>query len=291
MKTLITVLGWEERFLEGMKITFEKYSLNQLILITFKDYVTMEGMEGHLDIVNEWAKEKNIDLRHIELQYSDSINNWRNLDHYFTINNDFGEVILNITTIPRETIWTLLFFLRKTSDHINYIYFKPIDYTKEWLTRNHKDPRLLFKHSGIFELQKPLVLFVVTGFDAPRLDQLVEYYEPNKVVVFCQKGEQFKNLERNNTISESNQTLVQKVEIDSYSVDEASSIIKEQIGSNLDHNIILAAQGPKLSSLSAYRCYLDYPDQVALAYVPAREFHTQYSVGVNEEFVSDDFVF
>ena len=172
---------------------------------------------------------------------------------------------------------------------ITYSYFKPKEYDKNWLTKNHKEPRLLFKHSGVFDLEKKLVLFVVTGFDESRLIQLIEYYEPNKLVVFVQSGEQFDNAARNKSMIgrlTAFQLEINEVEIDSYDVQAASKILNDQIDASKDYNVILASQGPKTSSLSIYLTYLKSSKKIGLAYVPARDFNKQYSNGINENFVS-----
>lgn len=284
--TLITVLGWEDRFRLGVEINFKKEIYNQLIIVIFKDYFNMKGMKESLIYLEKLAKQKGVDLKRIELVYNKSVENWKTLDRFFSNNQNLSNVTLNITTIPRETIWTFLFFLKKNNQNIDYVYFKPKEYTKGWLTKNHKNPRLLFKHSGVFELNKQLALFIITGFDKLRLRQLIEFYEPDKIVLFCQNGEQYGNHLRNNGFSNSINISIEQVEIDSYSVTDATKTIKEKIKSNSDFNIILSSQGPKISSLSTYLCYLEYKDQIALSYVPAREFNGDYSTGIEENYVS-----
>ena len=284
--TLITVLGWEERFRLGVEINLEKETFSQLIIVIFKDYFKMKGMKENLSFLEKIARQKNIESKRIELTYNKSVENWKTLDKFFVSNQDIGNVTLNITTIPRETIWTLLFFLRKNNQKVEYVYFKPREYTKGWLTKNHKNPRLLFKHSGVFELNKRLALFIITGFDKLRLRQLIEFYEPDKIVLFCQKGEQYENHLRNNGFSNSINIPIEHIKIDSYSVADAKITIKEKIETNSDYNIILSSQGPKISSLSTYLCYLECKDQIALSYVPAREFNGAYSTGVDENYIS-----
>src|SRR5690606_27504202 len=100
---------------------------------------------------------------------------------------------------PRETIWTILYFLKMKTKSTKYIYHKPKSYdnTESGLTKNHKNPRLLFKHSGIFDINKKLVIFIITGFDHNRMNLLIDHFEPDKVVYFSQIGEQYENMQRN----------------------------------------------------------------------------------------------
>ena len=284
--TLITVLGWEDRFPLGMDIIFKKYSIKKLILISFKDYCSMNKMSENRDATQKLVKKNDVQIENVELEYSNSVENWKILDLLFNSMTLNDEVLLNITTIPRETIWTLLFFLKKQRTGVDYVYFKPKSYCEKWLTKNHKNPRLLFKHSGVFELNLPLVLFVITGFDGTRLNSLLEFYEPSKIIVFGQKGNQFNNQTRNNGINISKSLEFEKVEIDSYNVKESAEIISLKIKQHENYNIIVSSQGPKLSSLSTYLNYLNSDGKLALAYVPAKEFNFEYSSGIDENSIS-----
>lgn len=290
MNTLITVLGWEERFLSGMEIAINQKKIKKIILIIFVDYTGMNKMEKHLEELIKLAEQNVIEVETIELEYLSSIENWKKLDEYFSINNFENEVLLNITTIPRETIWTLLFFLKQKVNEIKYIYFKPQNYAEQWLTKNHKKPRLLFKHSGVFDLDKPLAIFIITGFDSSRLNSLIEYYEPAKIVVLNQKGNQFNNESRisNNSIEG---IEVEVIEYDSYDIVEASQILANKIKNHEDFNIIISSQGPKLSSLSTYRNYITSENKIGLAYVAARDYNTEYSTGIDPNYIEGNFEF
>lgn len=290
-KTLITVLGWEDRFMSGTDIILKENNIEKVILIYYQDYAFMnnESKSNFIKKIDESGVE--IKVNEIELNYSSSIDNWKTLDLFFNeYDIDSDNVLLNITTIPRETIWTLLFFLKKTHNSINYIYFKPEKYCDDWLTKNHKNPRLLFKHSGVFDLDKNLVLFIITGFDGSRLNSLTEYYEPSKVVVFSQTGNQFDNDKRNNGLNNNNFIEIEKVEFNSYDVINSSRILNQKIEEYKNCNIIISSQGPKLSSLSTYKNYIS-SKKIALSYVPAREFNDKYSIGIDENYISGVFSF
>lgn len=280
--TLFCVLGWEQRFLESINHILDNNEINCINLICFNDYLHMNNMKKNLQIIEKKSKEKNIELILIELNYSNSVSNWRKLDDFFK-KSSLHEVIINITTFPRETIWTLLFFLRKYIHTITYIYYKPKSYDKSegGLTKNHKSPRLLFKHSGVFDINKKLVIFVITGFDHNRMDLLIENYEPAKVVYLSQKGKQFDNMKRNCGISPKTayeNIEIENIEIDSYNIKETYEILNSLITAHVKYNIIITSHGPKTSAISTYLAYMKNND-IALSYVPAREFSGDYSLG------------
>lgn len=280
--TLFSVLGWEQRFLESTYHILENNEIHSIYLICFMDYLQMSNMNENLQKIEKISKDKEINLQKIELDYNNSVNNWRNLDGCLK-SVSFDKVILNITTIPREIIWTILFFLRSKISEVSYIYYKPKSYdtSEGGLTKNHKSPRLLFKHSGVFDIDKKLVIFIITGFDQNRMDLLIEHYEPAKVVYLSQNGAQFKNMIRNCGITP--KTAYENIDfnnvgIDCYKIIESSVTLKQLIINHSAYNIIITSQGPKTSAISAYLAYLDY-NNVALAYVPAREFSGEYSFG------------
>lgn len=289
--TLICVLGWEDRFHQGMKIIFEKFIVKNLLMISFEDYKSMDGIEKNRSLVKEIADNKNIEIKNVSLNYSDPVGNWKKLDDFFKDKFLGNELLINITTFPRETIWTLLFFLKRNHERASYIYFKPTDYDNDWLTKNHKTPRLLFKHSGIFNLDKPLALFIITGFDTTRLETIIDYYEPSKVVLFCQKGEQYNNVLRNQGFSDNISEYYENIIINNYNVSESSQILNEYIKKYNDFNIIMTSQGPKTSALSTYFSYLTSQKQIALVYVPAKDFNQNYSFGIDPEYVEGEVEF
>lgn len=287
-KALFTVLGWEQRFLLSLNHIIENNKINIIHLICFKDYMHMIDMHVNLKSVRDLIKENKIELNIIELEYENSISNWKKMNEFF-YSTRFQDVILNITTFPRETIWTLLFFLRKSLPSVTYIYYKPESYDKSegGLTKNHKSPRLLFKHSGVFDLDKKLVLFIITGFDYNRRDLLIEHFEPFKVVYLFQKGDQFENIDRNCGFSnrtEFKNTVFDNIEIDCYDIDGTFDTLSYLIGIHNDYNIIITSQGPKTSAISTYRAFLNN-NNIALAYVPAREFSGVYSSGFDLNFI------
>lgn len=292
--TLFTVLGWEQRFLLGTKEILNTYEINHVYLICFKDYLGMKNMNENLLILKQILKDRKVKLDTIELEYENSVKNWHVLLGFFD-SIQLQKVILNITTFPREAIWTFLFFLKKKVNEVQYIYFKPESYDKSefGLTKNHKSPRLLFKHSGLFDINKKLAIFIITGFDHNRVDLLIEHFEPEKIVYLSQSGVQYENMVRNcgikpETTYESIE--VENVEIDCYEINDSFELLNKLIKSHIDYNVIVSSQGPKTSAISVYLTYLEN-NNIGLAYVPAREFSGDYSYGISPKPIIGKFEF
>jgi hypothetical protein len=289
--TLVAVLGWEDRFFEGIKRNIVDFKCKILYLIVFDEYMNLSSK--NLPLVEKLCHDKKIKLEIFHLLYKDPIATWQRIG--LLVNNNIEslqEVLVDISTMPRETVWTFFFFLRHRGANIRYIYYKPKTYG-DWLCKEPDKPRLLYKHSGITEFGKPTVLIILTGFDYDRTSQLVRYYEPALTVLGIQEGVQFDNQSRNVIKSHeeecNGQTEVQSFEINSYSNDYGFNVLEDKISTLKDsYNIILASLGPKVSSIAVYKVFLAHPE-IALTYVPTKEYNQVYSMGINDIAISGKF--
>ena len=196
-------------------------------------------------------------------------------------------VHIDITTMPRDIIWTLLFFLNQRSNQVLVRYYQPKSYHDTWLSKEPYSPRLLLKHSGIIELGKPQCVVIITGFDEERTRQIVSKFEPQKVVLCVQKGEQYNNSQRNEATRHEaicrsvGVTDVSTFEIDCYEEDFGEDAIDKVLSSLSKHNVILASFGPKPSAIGVYKAY-QHHTEVALCYVPCKEYNKEYCNGIGE---------
>ncbi len=289
--SIIAVLGWEERFVEGIQKSLNKFNSSTLHLIVFKEYESY-SLENLLK-VQTICDEKKVKLDKLELSYQNPVDSWRQLERLVTsklVNTE--NIVLDISTMPRETIWGLLFFLQKSSKQIHYIYHKPLKYG-DWLCKEPDRPRLLYKHSGIAEFGRRTALMILTGYDYDRTNQLVRFYEPALTILDLQKGNQFDNQNRNIEElhrNECNGSEVKSFEIDFYNGDFGLSVLDEEIIKlKSEYNIIVASLGPKISSISIYRLFLKHPE-IALTYVPTKEYNRSYSVGILDDPIYGEFL-
>lgn len=198
-------------------------------------------------------------------------------------------VHIDITTMPRDIIWTLLFFLNQNPNKVLIRYFQPESYHDTWLSKEPYLPRLLLKHSGIIELGKTQCVVIITGFDEERTRQIVSKFEPQKVVLCVQKGEQYNNIQRNEAARHESicrsvgVTDVSAVGIDCYATDFGENAIDSVLTSLSDYNVIIASFGPKPSAIGVYKAYQNHPE-VALCYVPCKEYNKEYCVGIGKLF-------
>lgn len=291
MNILIASPSWEERSL-GFLLDIEVLNIDKVITIEYIDSLFPVETQEVIEKIEKEIRLRNILIEHVELS-NDLIEKWKVLSDFIALleisPND--EIYLDITTMSRNVIWALLFFLHQKKVDINIGYYQPKTYSLEWISKEPDVPRLLFKHSGIYKMGKPTALLILTGFDPERTRQLVRYYEPQKVILGLQEGTQFFNHELNNIMNHKT-ACVGLIDIDNicdfkfsaYSEDNGFSIIDSQLEPLLEeYNVIVSSQGPKLSAIALYKCFLKH-EEIALSYVPCKEYNNRYCEGIGLRF-------
>ena len=136
---IITVASWEPRFILGMERTLERYSSPRLLVYFVSEYEqrTQEArtrLSGLADQRKIRLKEQDISFRYPE-------RTWCRLEKHLGPNSDPGRrILMDLTTMPREVIWSALFWLQASSAEVRYVYNHPLAYGTSWLTRNPDEP-------------------------------------------------------------------------------------------------------------------------------------------------------
>lgn len=286
---LISYPSWEERSYLGLENTIKQYEVQFFIIIRNTRSLYEKEVSCCLRKIKSICKTNDVDIQFVDIQ-SDGINIWNVLKECISKFKKEDEVILDITTMSRNIIWALLFFFKEIRGQIKIIYYQPDHYSDTWISKEPDTPRLLFKHSGIIELGLPTYLIIITGYDPERTRQVLSYYEPKKVFLLIQTGEQLFNDERNTeelhkaVCTDLGISNVEIVQINSYSSDFGFSSINEVIISNKGMaNFIVTSLGPKLSAIGVYKCYMNHPE-IALSYIPCKEYNAEYCKGIGEKF-------
>lgn len=284
-KVLITTASWEERFLQGIKKTLKADTLVRIIMYFIDDYATWT--EDNRQIVRDKARSMGIELREQELKASNPATNWQVMRKTILEVDDNQSCLVDLTTMPRDIIWTTLFLLELKKARINYIYYSPGSYNSEWLSRNAQHPRLIYKLSGISMLGAKTALVAIAGYDLERVRQLRQFYEPSRTIIGLQAtAGDADNEARMNVYRERFEGLanVKLFELDAFGADHGRSAIWEEVSDVIEsHNIIMSSLGPKLSAVSLYQIQRANPG-IGLAYAPSLEFNKQYSSGLGQAF-------
>ena len=277
---IVTVASWEPRFILGMERTLKQYSSPQLLVYFVSEY--KKRTEEARIRLGGLADQRQIQLIEQEISFRYSDITWCLLEKHLGPNSNAGRrILMDLTTMPREVIWSALFWLEASSTEVWYVYNHPLAYGKSWLARNPDDPRLVFKLSGELKLGCPTALVAVTGFDADRCLQAIDFYEPVRVLLARQGGTQFDNNDRNiGATFASGSVLHDRIEIDAFSSDHGYTTLRKDVAKLArDHNVILCSFGPKPSGIALFRLQREY-SQTALAYIGCKEYNPDYSTGL-----------
>ena len=290
MNLLMMYPSWEERSVLGFERDIEASSVDKLILFENANPINSSRIAPIIARIEEKCNDRRIVYDKISLEFGKA-SVWGALNKLVSSFNSDDCVKLDICTMSRNLIWALLFFLKEKVKTVDIVYHQPNSYSDQWLSRDAMLPRLLYKHSGIVSIEKKTLLVILTGFDVERTKQLVYFYNPSKVVLLIQKPNRLDNNVRNTSLLHSDECDKMGVRtsvelIDCYGEDGGYEVIEKVVAENLsDYNIVVSSLGPKLSSISVYRTFLKHPE-IALTYIPCREYNKNYCEGIGDSFES-----
>lgn len=281
---IITVASWEERFWLGFKRLTDESCPKNLLLYFYKEYAS--ATKANRDRVEALSREKGIEVQARELSFQDPVRSWRTLFETITKwTTQKIQVTIDLATMPRETIWTILDLLDESEPIVRCVYHQPEAYSTEWLSRDPGKPRLVYKLAGEAKLGLHTTLLVLTGYDVDRVRQLITFFEPQCTLLGLQVGDQFDNqslnVDRHKREFEGEQGI-ELFNVDAFSEDHGFNAIEKQLEPHLKNsNIVMSSLGPKLSAIALYHLHKKYPG-TALAYAPSNEFNPEYSHGIGE---------
>ena len=285
---LITFASWEDRFKLGFERNLEDIDAQKVLVFYFGSYA--ERTRENREAVEKVCKEKDIKYISECLDVGNHpANDWRKvLDSVEGVIQNCQGVMVDISTMPREIIWYVLWTIEQSSITMRYVYYSPDAYGDDWLSQDPRSPRLVYKLSGISQ-QPPAktALLVTTGFDLQRVKRLISWYEPAKLVIGIQSESHFP---RNNTTIANYREIFKKeydckiFELDAFAEDRGTVAIQEvleELGSS--YNVIMSSLGPKLTAITLYKLQRE-KQEIGLVYAPSNQFNQKYSSGIGKCF-------
>lgn len=285
--TVITAASWEPRFVLGLERVLGMIETRRVHLLRYQEFASMT--DESVRRVRKLCATSGIHVTEAELTYSAPERTWERLRDLLTSPELAGcPVLVDISTMPREAIWSVFGFLDRIHAVAWYVYHRPESYA-EWLTKNPLRPRLVLQMSGESQFGRDTVLLATTGFHRERTEQLIRVFDPSVTLLGMQEGEQFGNDSANvNTHRDLltdellKEQRIRAFSMDAYASDHGLRALETALAPYLENsNIILASGGPKLSAVAIYRYYREHRE-VALAYAPCRDFNPSYSAGLGE---------
>lgn len=279
---LITVASWEERFLASFRTSVHEETVSRVLMFYMQEY--RKWSRANRQKVSQICSTNEIELIAEPLSMEDPVSNWKKLNETVVrLVGEGREVVVDISTAPREVIWILFWILEEVGAAVQYSYQQPASYNRDWLSRDPGVPRLVYKLSGVADPLRPTLFVAVVGFDVRRTARVIQYFEPEKALLGLQSGGPFEVNVAKMDAHKSRFAGLEGIElfsVDAYSDDHGESAVLERVESNLgSHNIIMTSLGPKPSAVALYRIQRRH-GEVALAYAPARDFNRNYSQGV-----------
>ena len=282
---LITFASWEDRFRFGFERNLDKAKFREALVFYFGSYAPRT--QDNRKMVDGVCKTKKVRCTPVELDIDKPAHNWRtvlkNIDKFLT---ESKEILIDISTMPREIIWYVLWMIEQNNVIARYIYHSPREYGDDWLSREPRAPRLVYKLSGIASPSAKTVLIVTAGYDLQRVKRLLNWYEPNKSMIGVQSESQFRRNDEAMAEYEilKNEYSCEIFELNAFSADFGMKTIREQIeGIDSSCNIIMGSLGPKLTAITLYKIQRQR-QEIGLVYAPSNQFNENYSIGIGECF-------
>lgn len=284
---LLGFASWEDRFQLGMARDLDRFKKVRRVLVFYFGSYAERTEEGRDDLGRKCAM-LGIRCDSCILDVEDPATNWQEVVKVIEeAVLECGRIIVDISTMPREVIWYIFWYVSQSNTEGRYIYHTPRDYGT-WASRDPRTPRLVYKLSGLSLPSNDTVVLVTLGYDIQRAIRLFSWYEPTEVIVGVQQGSRFK---RNRELMENHMKLLEVeygcsvFQLDAFGDDRGEEAIRRALSQvPQDRNILMSSLGPKLSSVSFFKIQQSNP-MCGLVYTPATEYNEDYSVGIRESYV------
>lgn len=275
--TYIIFTSWEDRFITTFKKDISSNEFKKILIFNYENGHNLNYKKIHLDKI-EKLNSTNISVDFINMEINNDISNWKLLNDIFK-NNIEGNVLLNISTMPRNIIYYSLHFLDNLNYKYNVIYYNALEHDPK-LTQSPLTPNLILQHSGIFYSDKKTLLVVSLGYDEKRIYQVYNHFEPKKLIILSEDKHKT-SIDKDVDFKFTDIEEKDIVKINSFEKDNIFNTL-EQLVTPLQkgYNVILCSLGPKISSLELYKYNKKYPE-TGLCYVSLKEYSNNYSIGVD----------
>lgn len=285
MRIYIVFTGWEDRFRLGAEKYLDDNSIDSLYIF-HGDYPSDKEVANRGDFI-DYVKKKNIPFEVNKVPMASPRDSWNVISSVIMDKFNAGdEVLLDISTMPREAIWYICNSINLSVGDIKVLYHCPEKYG-EWTTEDPLDPRFPLKLSGVSDISKKTFLIIATGFDVARADQIISFYDPDRILFLIQNGKQFGNdlLNYEKHCKYAKQNGIDIVDVNCYNLSETYDVLEAYIVKYYStHNFILASLGPKLSAIPMFKMQKKF-ENIALCYAPSKRINQDYSFGFSETYV------
>lgn len=211
-------------------------------------------------------------------------------------------VVIDVSSFTREILLVVIkiLSLERFSNLITTIVYSPIEsYSTEenfWMTKGIREIRAIIGYPGLHSPSKKLLLVILNGFEEERTEQIIQCFEPSKLIVgkphkegsindnlnsiSCSKFEILKSRYNNLILKEFDFSCT---EID-YTIAELNKIIEEFS----DYNIVISPLNNKVSTIATAIVGLQH-DDVQICYASANQYNIDSKSVISDYFLVYNF--
>ena len=204
--------------------------------------------------------------------------------------NDEVRIAIDITCFSRIDLIILLDYITSyiKNSNIKLIYSSPLQHG-EWLSRGYSEINNIIGFSGIFEVEKPTALVVLSGFEADRPLNFIDVYEPDKIFLGISNPAILDEFGQRNLLIQKGLFDLSNVSAFNFSarnIGECLNNLEENIAREINnYNIVIAPLCTKLTTVATFLFAKRHPE-VQLAYCYPQEYNVKdYSVGIKHIFI------
>ena len=285
MEVLILFASWEERCCLGFDADLENSLPNEVVVPYYEGYA--EKTSDCRQYVETQCRDKGIKCEFVPINAGDIPNTWQKVVDRMREIDLSASVLLDVTTMPREIVWYCMWALDQPGRVVDYVYHSPEGYGSDWLSRSPMRPRLVYKLSGLSSPDRKTALLLTVGFDAQRVQRVVDWLEPTVLLVGIQSSSDF---DRNDAAMDQYRADLEKsrgcsfFDLDVFSEDHGFASIVDALDSVVDdHNVMMTSLGPKISAVTLYQVKRKR-EKIGLIYTPAEEYNDEYSRGIGKTY-------
>lgn len=198
------------------------------------------------------------------------------------------KVVIDISTFSREVLLILIKVISLdifSVFEIKIVYTPNENYSNEdgkslWLTKGVREIRSVLGYSGLHLPSKKLLLIILNGFEEERTEQIIECFEPKKLIIGKPSKKDSINPELNKIACEKfediklkyNNILFEEFDFSCTDVKITEDILIQLVDKNEDYNIVISPLNNKISTVSVALVALKR-EFVQICYASANQYN------------------
>lgn len=292
----ITTASWENRFIEGAKRVLHEKKPAFVLCYWFQEFGDRTAQaRSQLEQIADGRDVRFVSLPMYSSQRSAEgrevpsyVNVWKTIRRTIDeCRGQFESFVLDITTMPRESLWIILDLLTDMEVPGEIVYHRAEGHG-DWCGSEPEHPHIVPKLGGLPSLEWPSKLLIVSGYDEDRSEQFIASYEPNETLILFQEfseGFHPENKEKNERkhrlrLGDRGKGISFKG-VNCYQEDwgfEQILTAASEFAQNA--NLIMASLGPKTCAVSLYRVHRHLRES-SLIYAACKNYNKDYSLGIS----------